>query len=155
MLVAIVRHGKAEGASASGGDAERRLTARGERQAAWLGGALRDIVRWPAAVVASPIARAKRTGEIIAASLGVGVRFDERLATNRSVQDAVEVIEETQAAGGVETLVIVGHNPHFEALAAALTRDESCSMRTGECCVVDMLLPEREAVWMRMREEED
>ncbi len=163
MVLAIVRHGKAERDGHDGTDASRALMARGVGQAEWLGAALAGLpaVRGKVLLVSSPIVRARMTAESIAAALRVPVSFDERLATERTVRDCIDAIDDSAAEHAPDVLVIVGHNPHFESLAGALMSPGAGGaaafreMRTGECCVMEVQTPVRRASgrlvgWLRM-----
>lgn len=165
MILAIVRHGKAERDGPDGTDASRALTGRGVRQAEWMGAALASwlLVRGKVVLVSSPIVRARMTAEFIAVALEVSVSFDDRLETERGVRDCIDVIDDAGVEYGPDVLVIVGHNPHFEALAAALLQQGTDSsgfreMRTGECCLMEIGTPVRRssgrlAAWLRMDDE--
>jgi phosphohistidine phosphatase SixA len=166
VILAIVRHGKAERDGPDGTDASRTLTGRGVRQAEWLGAALaaHPAMRGKVVLVSSPIVRARMTAASISAALRVPFSFDERLATERSVRDCIEVIDDTAVEHAPDVLVIVGHNPHFEALAGALLfpgADGASAfreMRTGECCVMEVDTPARRSSarlmeWIRMEGE--
>jgi broad specificity phosphatase PhoE len=84
MTIFLVRHGETEWNRARRyqGWSDSPLTARGVAQAEAIGRRLRALPESAdAEIVASPIGRARRTAEIIAASLGrtAPLRFDERL----------------------------------------------------------------------------
>ena len=84
MTIFLVRHGETEWnlARRYQGWSDSPLTARGVSQAEAIGHRLRALREaGAAAIVASPIGRARRTAEIIAECLGdsAKVRFDERL----------------------------------------------------------------------------
>ena len=64
MRIYIVRHGEAELATLGASDAERQLTAKGQRQAARVGTALRVLGGIPAVVLTSPLPRARQTAEL-------------------------------------------------------------------------------------------
>jgi phosphohistidine phosphatase len=107
-------------------DLERKLTAKGRRQAArvakWLG------ARLPAryAVVCSPARRARETAD----ALGVRYKIVDRLAPGSSVSAILA------AAGwpdGKGTVIVVGHQPDLGRAAAALLagRPAEWSVRKG------------------------
>ena len=84
MTIFLVRHGETEWnlARRYQGWSDSPLTARGVAQAEAIGHRLRALPEaGAAAIVASPIGRARRTAEIIAECLGhsASLRFDERL----------------------------------------------------------------------------
>ncbi len=137
MIIAIVRHGKAERDSASGSDADRVLQPRGHRQAAYLAGELAGRLRGPPILLASPYARARQTAEPLAPALQTALQFDERLESGQPASCAIEVIAQHGSPRGC--LVLVGHNPQLSDLVSLLTRgpvpqgDEW--LRTGEAVV--------------------
>ncbi|HEX3861558.1 MAG TPA: histidine phosphatase family protein [Stellaceae bacterium] len=84
MTIFLVRHGETEWnlLGRFQGWSDSPLTARGVAQADAIGRLLRDLPEAAtAAIVASPLGRARRTAEIIAACLGhdAPIRFDDRL----------------------------------------------------------------------------
>lgn len=109
------RHADAEDAPPGAPDAERNLTAKGEKQArrmaAWLKKQLPDDVR----ILASPAKRAQQTAQALA----------RKFETNREAGTAATPQSVLQAAGwpdGDGTVVVVGHQPTLgQAAALALT----------------------------------
>jgi phosphohistidine phosphatase len=116
MELILWRHADAEDGAP---DLERKLTARGrkdaERVAKWL---LRNL---PAGfeVVASPAARAQETAK----ALHSKVRTDPRLAPGASVDDILK------AAGRAGTVVIVGHQPDLGRAIAHLVGGKQAEWR--------------------------
>ncbi|MEM9079305.1 MAG: histidine phosphatase family protein [Verrucomicrobiota bacterium] len=111
MEIFLIRHGKAEDFSASGGDAARRLTEKGWTQAEAVGAMLRGMEQVPELVLSSPLARARETAEGIMASAGL---------TGEPVivdwlgfgMEATEVMRELGALkAGVNRVALVGHEP--------------------------------------------
>jgi phosphohistidine phosphatase len=114
----ILRHAKTQ-SDAPAGDHARELTERGHRNAAAMGAYIRNLSGTPDAIITSNATRARQTAEIVAlavdftAPLTVEPRLyaadpDTVLAVVRRIPDEVQ------------TAIIVGHNPGFEELAAAL-----------------------------------
>ncbi len=95
--VYLIRHAKAEKlANWDGPEPLRPLTQRGLRQA-------RELSEWLAdsgirRIVASPFLRCRQTAAPLAASLGLRVHVDERLADGESPQKALELLREQRAA---------------------------------------------------------
>ena len=80
----IMRHGKAEDDSPDG-DKGRRLTPKGERDAAFIGGRMAARFGGPDWVVASDAVRARQTAEIAANARRISARsFLTRRSTRRS-----------------------------------------------------------------------
>jgi phosphohistidine phosphatase len=116
MLLFLVRHAKAKPGSP---DELRPLTKEGKRQARELGERLAAHAMPPAAVVTSPLLRARQTAEAIARATGAELRVDERLAPGASASAVVAIVGE--ALGPVVT---VGHQPDCSEITIALTGDD-------------------------------
>ena len=113
MRVYLVRH-----ADAAPGEPDelRPLTAYGKQQARDVGAQLAAEGAAGAAVITSPLLRARETAEEIARALGTTAEPDERLApgaTADAVRDA--------AAEHGDLVVAVGHQPDCSRVAAALS----------------------------------
>ena len=110
MDLIVWRHAEAEEGAP---DLERKLTAKGrkqaERVAAWL------LQRLPArfAVIASPAARAQQTAE----ALGVPVKTDKALAPGAAAAGIVQACGWPDYKGAA---VIVGHQPDLGRVLAEL-----------------------------------
>ena len=111
MRVILVRH-----AEAAQGDPDdlRPLTDAGLETARRLAEQLAG--ERPAAVVSSPLLRARQTAEAIAAASGVAPQVDDRLAPGAGVDDVRAAV-----AGRGEPVVIVGHQPDCGDVVLALT----------------------------------
>lgn len=115
MNLILWRHADAEDGAPGKPDAERRLTAKGEKQArrmaAWLEKRLPRDVR----VMASPAQRAQQT----ARALTAGCETRSELGTSA---DAHAVLRAAGWPGGEGAVVVVGHQPTLgQAAALALT----------------------------------
>ena len=110
MDLILWRHADAEAGSR---DLERKLTAKGRKQAARVGEWL--TARLPAKylVLASPARRARETAD----ALGVRYKIVERLAPGAAPGDIIEACGWPSHKGAV---VVVGHQPDLGALAAFL-----------------------------------
>jgi phosphohistidine phosphatase len=126
-VIYLLRHGEAEDATAEG-DAARRLTGKGERQALAAGTALREMGVEIDACLASPKVRARETARIACEALGVEV--EETEALRGGPFDALEL-----AAGRGEVL-LVGHEPDFSAEVGRLT-GANVALKKGGIAVVD------------------
>jgi exopolyphosphatase/guanosine-5'-triphosphate,3'-diphosphate pyrophosphatase len=95
--VYLIRHAKAEKLSTwDGPEPLRPLTQRGLRQA-------RELSEWLAGsgirrIVSSPFLRCRQSAAPLAATLGLRVLVDERLADGEAPQKAVELLHEQRAA---------------------------------------------------------
>jgi phosphohistidine phosphatase len=116
MRLYLVRH-----AQAAGGEPDdlRPLTAEGRADARALGERLaRDGVH-AAAVISSPLLRARETAAEIGRPLGCEPEADERLAPGATA----EAVRATVAGRGDE-VVVVGHQPDCGLIAAELSGTE-------------------------------
>ncbi len=127
-LLVLIRHAKA--AAEGETDAERALAGRGRADAPAIGSWLAQQRLAPDRIVLSPARRAIQTWQLAAPALGgppVPV-IDERVYGN-TVDDLLQVIRTTPA--GVDTLVLVGHNPSIEELAGVLDNAEGDAVARG------------------------
>jgi phosphohistidine phosphatase len=115
----LLRHAKSDW-SGNETDAHRPLAKRGRRQAPEAG-------RWLAAnldvldlAVVSPAVRARETWDLVAAELDAPppTRYDERVYA-ASAGALLGIVRDLPEAAG--TVLLVGHNPGLEELAARLT----------------------------------
>ncbi|MFI5864107.1 SixA phosphatase family protein [Streptomyces sp. NPDC051546] len=116
----LLRHAKSAWPDVA--DHERPLGPRGLRDAPAAGRWLRDAGCLPALVVCSTSRRTRETWALAAAELGaaVPVRFDERVYAAEP-EELLAVVAEVPDE--VRTLLLVGHNPGLEELAAGLARE--------------------------------
>jgi phosphohistidine phosphatase len=146
----LLRHGKADIAALTGGDSERPLAERGRlevaRTAAWLAGA--GLA--PDLALVSPALRTRATWESAAPAFpGVPHRFDAGLYLGgpEVILDAADAAA-AHAPPGVETVMIVGHNPGLQELGLQLAVDSRApqpqiariadGFPTATACVFDM-----------------
>jgi phosphohistidine phosphatase len=113
----LLRHGEAEPHDARP-DAERRLTARGERQAKAAGAALARLGIEFALVLTSPRVRALDTARLACESLGVDPVVHEPLSGGFDRDDALEVMAGQDPDARV---LVVGHEPDFSQVILDLT----------------------------------
>lgn len=110
MDLILWRHAEAQ---EGGPDLDRKLTSKGQKQAArvahWL------IQRLPSrtSVLASPARRARQTAD----ALGMSYRVVDALAPGASVNDVLAAVDWPNRRG---TVIIVGHQPTFGCVAAYL-----------------------------------
>jgi uncharacterized protein (DUF952 family)/phosphohistidine phosphatase SixA len=118
----LLRHAEAE-ISASGGDFNRSLTARGQRAALAAGQAMAAADLVPDLVLLSPSARTVETWDAVAQALPpVRVQTDPELYH----ADAEGLLAAAESADG-DCVMLVAHNPGLHQLALELTgiRDSS------------------------------
>lgn len=123
----ILRHAKTQ-SDAPAGDHTRELTERGHRNAAAMSAHIHKVIGTPDAIITSDATRARQTAVIVAPAVGFtaplsveprmyGGDLDTLLAVVRHISD------------DVQTAIIVGHNPGFEELAAALAGNPEHGVR--------------------------
>jgi len=114
----LLRHAHAGDPLAWGGDdADRPLSARGQKQSDRLARFLERRGFRPDAIISSPKVRAVQTAEPLAKRLGLKILVDDRLADGPDL-DEVETI--LAAAHDPKRPVLVGHDPAFSTLVAEL-----------------------------------
>ena len=139
MDLILWRHAEAEDLEETdeggGGDLSRRLTAKGEKQAArmaaWLDRQLPDGVR----IWCSPAVRTEQT--VIA--LGRKYRVRNELRPDATPEDLLEAAQWPDAR---QPVLVVGHQPTLGRVVARLLglKEEECSIRKGSVW------------WLRQRE---
>jgi phosphohistidine phosphatase len=127
----ILRHAKAVRES-SGGDKARPLNDRGLANASAAGRWLLAEGLIPDRVLCSTATRTRQTWQQVAASLGeaggrVQVSFDERVY-DAGAGSLLGLIRE--CPDSVQTLLVVGHNPAVQELAAGLTGQPALAFPT-------------------------
>ena len=124
----VLRHGKAQ-PDAPRGDWARDLIERGRRDARTMGEVIRERIGVPDAIVTSDAHRARQTAEIAAEAMAfAGQVMLEHAIYEAGLIDLIEVVRSLPEEAG--TVVIVGHNPGFEALVVALASVLSVTIST-------------------------
>jgi len=138
MRVYFLRHGKAASRMTwRGVDDERPLTAGGEEAVRREAEMLATMDLGVTAIVTSPLARARRTAEIVADALGLSDRIvgDVRLAHGFDVRRLAEILAEQGKAGNV---MLVGHEPDFSEVVGVLIGGGSVVFKKGGLARVDL-----------------
>jgi phosphohistidine phosphatase len=125
-LIYLLRHGDAE--ESAGEDAARRLTVKGERQAAAAGRALADLGAELDSCLTSPKARAAETAQLACQALGLEPETAGELRGGP--------FDSLALAAGRGDVLLVGHEPDFSAEVARLT-GANVKLRKGGLAIVD------------------
>lgn len=119
----ILRHAKTQ-PDAPNGDHARQLTERGHEDAESMAAYIKTLIGTPDAIVTSDARRAMQTAEIVAD----GVGFDEPLTVEPRIYAAglATLLDVVRALpDDADRVILVGHNPGFQELAGALSRDDA------------------------------
>jgi len=138
LRIYFLRHGKAwSRADWHEDDDLRPLTDAGEALVRAEGRAMKAMGLAPDAIVTSPLARARRTAEIVAAELGMSERLveDRRLACGFDARRLAEIVAREAPAA---SLMVVGHEPDFSATVAELTGGGRVDFKKGGLARVDV-----------------
>lgn len=132
----VLRHAKSSWDHPELSDFDRPLNKRGEEAAPFMGELISSKGLEPEIVVSSPARRARTTAELAASAGGFDSRieFDERIygAGANTLAYIVAGFDDS-----VDSAMIVGHNPGFEDLVAALT-GERHRFPTAALAVIDL-----------------
>lgn len=129
----LLRHAKSERDSSTGSDFDRSLNDRGRADSKRMGQEIRDLGLGFDLVLASPAQRVVETVEGVG---GISPQFDERIY-DASTRQLLDIVQSTDDRIG--SLMLVGHNPGFERLAARLTDEEVDDVPTA--ALVEIELP--------------
>ena len=127
----LVRHAEAEPGEP---DELRALTARGRQQARDLGARLAAEGADGAAVVTSPLLRARETAAEIGRALGATPALDDRLAPGATADG----VRDAASDQGADRVVAIGHQPDCGRIAAALTGGPKPEFPTAGVVVIDL-----------------
>jgi phosphohistidine phosphatase len=115
----LLRHAKSDRSSPGAIDRERPLATRGKEAAPRIGAYMVHHGLLPDRVLCSPARRTQDTWALVAATFDKAppVRFEERLY-DASADTILDVVRGT--ADDVHSLLVIGHNPGLQDLAALL-----------------------------------
>ena len=134
----LLRHSDAgDPASWSGDDDVRPLSEKGRRQAEALGEFLAARDFGIDAILSSPKLRALETAELVATALAMRVTLEPRLARSLDLDRLGDILDATPG----HRAMIVGHDPDFSELAAALSGASYLPLKKGALARLDVSLP--------------
>lgn len=128
----LLRHAKSERNSPSGSDFDRSLNQRGRADSKRMGQEIRDLGLKFDLVLASPARRVIETVEEVG---GLSPQYDDQIY-DASTGQLLEIVRSVD--NSVESLMLVGHNPGFELLAARLTDNAVDGVPTASLVEIDL-----------------
>ena len=134
----LLRHAKSSWKEDGIADLDRPLNERGRGAAPFIGRLLRERGFAPDLIVSSPARRARKTAKLVqeAGEFDAPLLFDERIY-EASPGSLLNVAAETD--DGVNSLMLVGHNPGMEGLVRVLTGNSE-PMPTAAVAVIDLAI---------------
>lgn len=143
MILYILRHGIAEdGPPAGGGDAARRLTARGrDRVRAAVAGMRASGLKFDA-ILTSPMARAAETAALVADAYS-GAPSPQTISTLSAGVAPADTLAALKSFDRHENVMVVGHEPGLTSLASLLLTGSANSLTLDlkKCGLVALELP--------------
>ncbi len=123
-----------------GPDSDRPLSEKGRLQADGMGRFLARSGFHPDVILSSPKLRALETARIVAAPLDMPVEVDEALGGPLGFGEIERIL---RSHGNPGTPLLVGHDPDFSELAAALVGAAGVPLRKGCLVRIDLAVPIR------------
>lgn len=143
MHLYFLRHGAADWPDWKKPDEQRPLTKAGEKEMHKVGKLLADMKAEPAVILASPLPRAAQTADIAAQHLGVRAREEKLLAPGFRVEELPRLLRKFPE----QVLMLVGHEPDFTEVIAALT-GANLKLSKGGVALVDLNLQKGKLLWL-------
>jgi len=122
----LLRHAHAESAAPGQDDHERALSARGRAEAAAAGAWLKEIGFQPDRVLCSSARRARETLDLVQQGFGPAQTESVDAIYEATPGDLIAIADGHR---DVPRLLMVGHNPGFEHLAALMSTGQSGDFR--------------------------
>ena len=130
----LLRHAKSSWDDPSLKDFDRPLNQRGQKTAPKMGAFMRKQKVKPDIVISSPAVRASQTTELVseAGALKTTLRFEPEIyeATPQRLLKLIQGIDDQ-----MNSAMLVGHNPGFEELLAALTGESKRMPTAALACI--------------------
>ena len=133
MKIYFLRHGEADWPNWDRPDDERPLTERGKKEMRKVAKFLRALDLPLDDILSSPLPRARQTADIVAERFDLQVRDQKALTKDFDVSGLKELADEYP----VDNLMVVGHEPNFTEVIAALTGAD-CKLSKGGVALVDV-----------------
>ena len=143
MDLYLLRHGEAAARDAClyPDDAQRPLTAAGKKQMGRIAKGMRRLGLDFDLILSSPYQRARQTAAIVAREFGAGrlLESHEQLVPQAKVSGWIKEIQ--QKYDGLESLLLVGHDPFLSCLVSFLlagTSEAFVSMKKAGLCKLEV-----------------
>jgi phosphohistidine phosphatase len=135
MLLLFLRHAEAVDRAPGLADADRRLTAKGERQSRDVARGLAALGLKPAVILSSPWDRARQTAEIVADVLTCREQLflEEVLACGCRTAALAELLRRRRFP---DPCLVVGHEPDLSAMVADIIGGGAVHMRKAAVAAV-------------------
>ncbi len=143
MLLYLQRHGKADWPDWKRADDERPLTKAGRKETHEMGEFLARAEVKPEFILTSPLPRAEQTADIVAEHLKVVCREEKMLAPGFRPQDLPRLLRKHPQ----EALMLVGHEPDFSEMIAALTGGR-VKLAKGAVALIDFTGRKGKLLWL-------
>lgn len=140
MRLLVMRHAKSDSAAGAASDHDRPLNERGRRAADAMGTWLSAVGEAPDLVLTSSAVRARTTAERAAAAGGWRAPVEVEEAFYGTTPDAV-VARLARAGDAHEAVLVVGHEPVWSELVAALCGGGRVRMPTASVAIMEPIVP--------------
>jgi phosphohistidine phosphatase len=129
-LLTLLRHGKSEWETGAENDFDRPLRDRGRRDAPFMGKYFAALELQPDLIASSRALRAAQTAELFAQAAGYAkpIHWEDNMYA-ASAGELMSVLR--SLPGNASHVLLVGHNPGFEDLAAQLIGASTFGMVAG------------------------
>ena len=145
MKLYLLRHGEADWPRWNKPDDERPLTKEGKKEMEAVGKFLSRIKARPRVLLSSPLPRAWQTAEIAGEHLELKCREEKRLSPGFGKRELECLLNEHDG----KDLMIVGHEPDFTGVIAALTGAASKLAKSGVALVdIDAAAARGKLLWL-------
>jgi phosphohistidine phosphatase len=129
-LLTLLRHAKSDWSTDAEADFDRPLKDRGRRDAPQMGDYFARLALVPDLIVSSPAKRARQTAELFAVAAGYRkeIQWAEE-AYMASSGELISIVRDLPDSAG--HVLLIGHNPGLENLAAQLIGADAYGMAVG------------------------
>ncbi len=150
MKLYFVRHGQAESRDTwpQAQDHLRPLSEDGVRRMHTTARTFRKLGLQPAAILTSPLIRARQTADIVAEALGCEIVEEESLEPGFGLTALKALL---QRHADAEALMLVGHEPDFSSTVEGLISGGRLVVKKGSLIRVDLFSlnpPRGELIWL-------